>query len=322
MDFSLGYQVILLPVLWALLGFTVTGLLIKGITRTKVERDGFTVGQWGYRPNALKRAAIVLGIGLFVLPAIVVTPPGHRAVIYNAIGGVQEGERGEGVSLIVPYFSTAKQVNVREHLYFTDEAFAQSADLQEITVHVAVGHFIRPPSSSDIVQDVGMDYERILIKPAVNQLVKQEVGLVLAEDFAQQRAQLAAAILAQLQSELDRNGIQVTYVAIEDAIFDPQFIASVKDKVIADQNADEARRRVAEETARKDQREQQALAAAIVLIEEARGEAEAIRQISDTLGFTAEEYLRYQLQLRWDGVLPETFLGAGGDLGLIFDGTE
>ncbi len=318
MDLSLGYSVILLPALWGLALATTFTFLFKGIRRTTHEVEGVDIGKWGYDSKWLRRAGLVALVAAIVLPAIVVTPPGHRAVIFQAAGGVNMTERVEGVSFIPPYFNTAKQINVREHIFFTDEAFSQSSDLQEITVHVAVGHRIEPTLAAELYQEVGMDYEKILIEPAVFQFVKQEVGLILAEDFATNREVLAEAIREQLAAELGRNGIVVTYVSIVDAIFDPQFISAVKDKVIADQVADEQVRLVAAETARKNQVEQQSLAEKIRLENEGAGAAAFIAAIADALGFTPEEYLRWQLVNQWDGQMPTTVVGDSAG-GLIFD---
>jgi regulator of protease activity HflC (stomatin/prohibitin superfamily) len=313
MDLSLGYEVILLPALWLASGVTAIVFFLRGFTRTPLEVDGVEIGKLAYNWRTGIKGAMVIGVALAILPAVVVTPPGHRAVIYHAAGGVQMDERPEGVSFILPYINTAKQMDVREQLYFSEQVFAQSEDLQEITVHLAVGYLVRPSEAAEIYQDVGMDYARILIEPEAQDSAKTAIGQVLAEDFAISRAALGSAIVADIQAAVDRRGLEITYVAIVDAVFDPDFIASVKDKVIADQEAAEQLRLVEAERARKQQVEQRALAEELKRAIEARGESEAIAQIADALGFTSEEYLQWVFFQTWDGGMPDTLVGGDAD---------
>ena len=299
---NFGYEVLIQPALYAASVIAVLVALFKGAGRKKK--------RFRLRKGAGRRALLTLAVAAVILPAIVVTPPGHRAAIFNLRDGVSDVERGEGVSLVIPYVQTARMVNIRTQVFTNAEVFSQSSDLQEITVHIAVNYHVDPDQAAELYQQVGLGYELTIIQPAVLQLVKQEVGLVLAADFAVNREPLARVIESELDDQLGPFGIVVEFVNIEDAVFDPDFIAAVKDKVIADELADKERRLIEAEAAKKEQVILQAEAEEQKRLIEARGEKAAIEEVASALSFTNEEYLEWVRLLRWDGVLPATLLGS------------
>lgn len=319
-----GYEVFIQPAIIAVFALVVLVKLVRGATRVSagtrtVDGVEIAVKKWGYNTAYLKSATIWAVIGALVVPALVVTPPGHQGVIYSAWGGVSNRERVPGLSFAVPYFQTAVQMNVREQKFFTDEAFSQSKDLQEITVHVAVNYALDKNLAAELYDNVGKDYEDVLIKPAVFQFVKEQVGLVLAENFAQKRGQLASDILDQLAARLAPEGIIITFVSIVDAVFQEPFMLSVQNKVIADQVAAEQKRLVEAVRAQRDQIALEAEAEQIKRDLEGQGAAAAITAIADALAFTPAEYLEWLRLTQWDGILPTTVLGEGGDLGILLD---
>ena len=307
--------------MWIVFGLGTLGYLLRGITRTTRTVEGVEVGKYGYSGRYLRRAGYVVIVGVLVLTSLVVTPPGHRGVIYSATGGISTVERAEGLSLIFPIVQTAKQINVREQRFFTEEAFSQSKDLQEITVHVAVGWAVVPTQAAELYQEIGTGpvIEEVLIFPAVFQFVKERVGLIKAEDFAAERGQLADDVLALLTTELEPAGLRITYVAIVDAVFDEDFMLSVKNKIIAEQAAIEEFNNIQKAKNLATQVQETALGEEQRRLIEARGEAEAVRAVANVLGFTPAEYLAWVKVSAWDGVLPTTLLGEAGDFGLIID---
>ena len=256
-----------------------------------------------------KRAGLALLIGALTAATLVVTPAGHRGVVYSARGGVSMAERQPGFSFIVPGFQSVAQMDVRSQKFFTDKAFSQSSDLQEITVHVAVNYHLDPNEAAKIFDDVGKDYERILILPAVQQLVKAEVGLIKAEAFAQERSTLADSMLVGLTERLTPLGIVIEFVAIEDAIFQEAFVLSVQAKIVAEQKAQEALNLVLKAKHDADAVVKTATGRAEAIRLEADAQAEANAAIAASLD---QNLLTWQRVIRWNGVVPETLLQGDG----------
>jgi regulator of protease activity HflC (stomatin/prohibitin superfamily) len=303
-------------ILWGLLLLVAGIVAAKGLWReTHGEHDDLEVS-WRYRPKAGVRALAVLGAGVILLSSLVIVPAGHRAVVFNQGTGVQEFERGEGISFVVPFFQQATLVDVRTKVYVY-ESFVQSQDLQEITLPIAVNYHVDPNQANVLYQTVGNKgiYEPTIIDPAVYQASTQAVGQVKAAAIAQSRAQLAQQIATVITPPLATHGLVVEFVSIKDAVFDPQFIGAVKKKVIAAEQAVQEQNLVAAAQYKAEQ-----------VVKEAEGRAEAIRVVADAqaeandaIAVTVTDGLvAWWRADRWNGTLPGTWLGGADPLDLLF----
>lgn len=283
-------------ILWAVTA-VVAVVLLTGAALAR--RRGRRVKTW-----IVGAGAAVLG-ALVIVPAIGVVPAGHRGVIYEWNGGVDRAERGEGITLLLPWVQTMKPVSVRTQKVFSPKVFSQSRDLQEITVEASVNYHVDPARAAELYQEVGLDYATVVVQPALFQRTKAAIGKVLAEDFALGRENLAEKVQAKLVAQLDKYGIVVEFVNIEDAIFDKQFIAAVKAKIIAEQKAAEERRLIEAEAAIKEQ-----------TIIKAEAEARAVRVKADADAYANDvldrsitnELLRWRWINTWNGQTPTTIL--------------
>jgi regulator of protease activity HflC (stomatin/prohibitin superfamily) len=174
-----------------------------------------------------------------------------------------------------------------------------------------------PNEAAEFVDEVGLDNVGAIIDEAVFDAIKEQSGLVQAEALAQNLGELGADIFEQVVPALAPYHVAVTQVGVKDAIFDPDFIQSVKDKVIATQEAEEQENLVAAREAEKDQVVIQAQAEEQKKLIEARGEQAAITSVAAALQFSPAEYLEWLRLQRWDGVLPDTLVGDSGDLSLL-----
>lgn len=308
---DLGMEVVIVPALWAILVIAVLVQIFRSFSREAIEvEEGVTIKKTRLNKKRLGGAGITFLVGTLVISSLVVVPPGHRGAIYTA-DGVNLEERHEGYSLMVPLIWNANMVNVREQKYENLEVYAQTKDGLEVTTQVGVNYLIRPDQAADIFQEVGQNYEATIIAPAVLGLVKREIGKIEAEQLFFQRGTVEDAIYAALGVRLDQVGIDVTFVALQDTIFDPDIVAEF----------------LAKEAARQQQvtSERQIVVAdneAAAVVERAEGDAAAQERIAEAedyerelLDMTPEQYLWYKV---WNGVLPQ-FVGGGGSLDFILD---
>lgn len=255
-----------------------------------------------------KRVGVVAVAAFIVAPSIAIVPAGHRGVVYALGSGVSEHERGEGLALLVPWVQHLRPVNVRTQKIHNTEVFSQSRDLQEITVVASVNYRVDPARAAELYRDVGTGYERSVIEPALLQRMKAAVGQVLAVDFAANRSQLAIEVRDQLEDQLAGYGVIIEYVNIEDGIFDPDFIAAVKAKIIADEKAAEETRLIEAERARKAQEILKSEARARAIRIEARAQAKANTRLARTL---TSAMIRWRWILAWNGIVPQVVAGEG-----------
>jgi regulator of protease activity HflC (stomatin/prohibitin superfamily) len=315
---AIQYVVLLTP---ALLVLTVAGVIYQFARighRVQIEdaelgtRKVTKVHEPGKR---LRRALTIAAAGFTISAALVITPPGHRGVIYSQSGGVQTTERVEGLSFIVPYFQSAIYMNVRTQVWEADLKL-QTKDVQEVEVPLAVNFHADPRLAAELYQSVGRDYADIVIRPAALQIAKAEVGQVIAEAFPQQRDAIAAAVNARLTAELAPRGIVVEFTSIKDAVFQPGFINSVERKVVAAQDAITEANKIQLEENRKQQAIRRAEGEAAAIEKVAAAQAQANRDIAASLDSDLLTWARIQ---KWGGQLPETFLGDGDPLDLLFN---
>lgn len=306
--FDLGFEVFIVPVLWVVLLIAVVSIVISAFSRAVVSTDanGYVQKRLTFDGRKGRKALITFIVGALVLAATVWTPPGHRAAIYSASGGVSSVERFEGLSFIIPVFQNANMVNVREQKYENLEVFAQTYDGLEVTAQVGVNFVVRADEAAEIFQSVGQDYKATIIEPAVLGLVKREIGLVEAEQLFFQRGDVEVAIFEALQTRLESVGIDVTFVALQDTIFDPNIVE----------------RFLAKEAARQLIVENERLASAAAfeadaVAELADGEARAIERIALAeeeervrLGMTPAQYLMFKT---WNGIVPQFWVGGEGE---------
>lgn len=307
------YEQLIQPALWALtIGVAITCLALGIRARRMQEAARTRVRSWFLRATIAGLAAAVF------VPAIGVVPAGHRGVVYSWGGGVSPNERGEGVTLLVPWVQHLRYLSVRTQKVYSEEIFSQSSDLQEITVVASANFHVQPESAAELYQEVGTRYVETVIQPALFQRTKAAVGQVKAEDFALSRADLAVTVETELTQQLAVHGIVVEFVNIEDAIFDPAFVQAVKEKVIAEQEAAEQERLIVAEAAKKQQAIIQAEGRARSVLVEAGAQADANDLLAASL---STDLLRWRWITTWDGVLPTTLLG-GEDATLLIDGRQ
>ena len=282
-------------------------IALKGIERYDAD-DGERSTR--YTAGAAKRAGMVFGIGMLLTATIAYVPAGFRGVVMDAGSGVQQEERGEGLALTLPFWQRVHNVNVRTQV-FEYESFVQTEDLQEVTLPIAINFSVVPGSAAELFQEVGHDYVETIITPAAFQASTEAAGAIEATSIAVSRAELAASILRILTPQLASHGIVVEFVAVKDAVFDGEFLASVKAKVIATQRAIESERlvAVAENEARQAVKTAEGLAEAIIITATAR-DAE-----QELLDMSATEYVWFT---QWNGELPSTWL-SGDSEGIIVD---
>lgn len=303
----MSYASLIQPVLWAISGGAALVFVGVGLLRLRKSKSV---------KACLIGAAASLLAAVVIVPAIGVVPAGHRGVVYRWSGGVDPFERPEGVTLIAPWVQHIVVSSVRTQKVYSPKVFAQSADLQEITVVASANYHVDPEKAADLYQEVGPDYMSTVIKPALFQNVKAAVGQVNAEDFALSRDKLARKIQAQLVAQLGGYGIVVEFVNIEDAIFDPAFVTAVKRKIIAQQKAKEQFNLIAAQRAVKEQTIINAEATARAVLIKAQAQAKANRKIAASVN---DVLLRWQYLVRWNGILPTTLVGGNKEPSLFLN---
>lgn len=259
----------------------------------------------GLMRYAMKLGVILVG-GAFVLTflasCIIVVPAGHRAVVFDVIGGgVKPVALGEGLNFIVPFTQDATKIDVRVQKVEYD-AEAASKDLQTVHTKVAVNFH---PIAADVpllFREVGPGYTEKVIHPAVQEAVKASCAKYTAEELITKRDQIKASIQEHMQAVLQRNHVVLVETYITNFDFSNEFSRAIEAKQVAEQRALQAKR----DLDRIKIEAEQSIATSRAQAEALRMQREAVTPLLIDLRKVEVQKLAIE---KWNGVLPTTMLG-------------
>jgi len=245
----------------------------------------------------IKIALIVIAAVIVVIvgaSSFTVVQAGHTGVLIT-LGAVSDNMLSEGVHIIAPFFQSVVQIDNRTHKVEISGS-AASKDLQTVTCDVAVNYRVLNSSSASLYKNVGVDYESIIISPAIQESIKAVTAQYTAEQLITKRQEVGDQIKDQLQGKITPYGLNIEIFNIVNFNFSEEFNAAVEAKQTAEQQALKAQ----QDLARIQVEAQQKVA-------QAQAEAESIKLIQETLAMSPE-YIEYIKWNKWDGKLP-SFMG-------------
>jgi len=248
-------------------------------------------------------AVVAVLVAIVVFSSYAIVPPGHRGVVVM-LGRVERTALGEGFHLVLP--PVARQVipiDVRtKKLEVISEA--ASRDLQTIQVSGVLNYHLEPVAVGQLYQEVGTDYESIIIVPALQEAIKAATAQFRIDDILKERAVLKGIIQDGLRERLAASYIIVDQFSLANVEFSAEFDRAIEQKQVAEQTAlqkqyelQSAEKEVEIALARAEGEKQAAIIAAEGRAEarrlEAIAEAEALRIIAAEIQGN-EDLIQYQ----------------------------
>jgi regulator of protease activity HflC (stomatin/prohibitin superfamily) len=278
------------------------------------------------RSTAIGRALllflVVIVALVIVFSSYTVIAPGHRGVVIM-LGRVEETVLVEGFHLVLPpVVRQVIPVDVRtKKLEMNVEA--ASSDLQTMRVTGVLNYHVDPMLANRLYREVGMNYEEIIIVPAMQEGIKAATAQFRIERVLIERAVLKDTIQQILAERLGRNQIVVDQFTLADVEFTEEFNRAIERKQVAEQAA--LQKQYELQAAEKDveialARAEGERKAAIIAAEgraearriEAEVEAEALGLIAARLA-NNPELIRYEWATRLSPGIKTVLLPAGQD---------
>ena len=286
-----------------LLWMGVIGLLTVAILRATRGKK-VTGISWAILATAI--AAVLL---TSVSAGLVFIQPEERGVVISAVApnGYREEPLQPGLRWIIPYFESVERypisrqtytmsiMNMEGQLQGDDSVSARTSDGQEIVMDASV---IYAADSSKVVRlhiDWQNRYVDELVRPLARGVIRDAVSQYGVEEvYSSKRVEMTEQIQTEMGRKLAENGLTLVDFILRNITFSPEYAASVEQKQIAEQLAQQAAFVVDQRRQEAEQARQVAEGKADAVVIEAEGgakariiaaeaEAEALQLISDVL---------------------------------------
>ena len=328
-----------------MLGMFVLGLLILVVTMLV----SFAVARRG-GTNPRGKAGIIRGAGIFaaviltVISCVRTVPTGHTGIV-TTFGSVEQYTYEAGVHFTAPWKTVVNMDNRNQEISVDLVCF--SSDIQEVAVTYSLNYQIQKANAQNIYREIGVNYYETVISPRIQEAVKSVMAKYTAEELLEMRAELSAEIKNILTEKLNTYNIDVLDTSLKNLDFSDAFTDAVEAKQVAAQKKQQAEieqeQALMEAEYAKNIAETRAMADAAVAkiaaqadldvtkiqadAAEYAGQKDAaiIGQVRDILAADpknltvedVENLLKYYYIQRWNGALPETYVGSEDFYGML-----
>jgi regulator of protease activity HflC (stomatin/prohibitin superfamily) len=297
--------------------------------------------------KAIASVIIVVLLFLFIADGFYTVPAGHAGVLFSRTGGVKEDDpKDEGFHVKIPFWEKVYYMNTRLQTYTMsanlseadivnnfraqqvqsivgksqseiaqfarvsggasggDAVDALTSDGQRVTVDLTVQFSVNKNDTPIIYKETGLNYVDKIVRPATRSVAREVItGFSSEELYAlDTRERMEIAIEKKLSDNFLKNNIQLQDVLVRSIQFSDVFLNSIEEKQVEAQNTQKAKNRLERTKIEAQQK-----------IEEAKGEAEAIRIKGESLRenpsiiqlrFIEEMAPKMQWGILPDGALP------------------
>jgi len=210
---------------------------------------------------------------------------GHRAVIYNRLGGMSEKVQGEGTHFKLPWLQRPYIYNVRSTPR-NIKSLTGSRDLQMVDINLRIIYRPNVDKLPDMYRTLGLDYDERVLPSIANEVLKGVVAQYNAIELIGKREQVSQQVRLRLQERAKDFFMVIDDVSLTHLAFSPQFTGAVEAKQVAQQEAEMAKWIV-----------DKALEEKKSIIITAQGEAEAAKLIASAVannpGFVELREIQY-----------------------------
>ena len=228
-------------------------------------------------------AVVVLGAN-----ALHTVPAGHTGVVLR-FGAVQDEVLGEGLHVVLPFATRVVDMN---NQVTKAEVTSNSAsqDLQTVNSTVALNYRINSQSAASVYRNIGINYEDVVVIPAIQEAVKAVMAQYTAEELITMRQTVGSEMQQNISEKLTPYGFSTQSLNIVDFQFSEEFNAAIEAKQTAQQNALKAEQDLARVKVEAEQ-----------AVTQAQAEAESYRLKSQEL---TDEMILMEFIEKWDGKMP------------------
>ncbi len=248
-------------------------------------------GQSFKAAGTLVAVVVVAAILLTVVGAgLVFIQPEERGVVVSALSsqGYRSLALGPGLHFVIPFAENVVRYPISRQTYTMsiaplegavpgdDSVTARTADGQEIFVDASVIYAIDPDKVVQVHIQWQNRYTSELVRPQARGIVRDVASQYGVQDIVTgKRGELVETIRQRVAEKLSENGLTMVDFVLRNITFSKEYAASVEQKQIAEQLAQQARFVVEQKKQEAEQARQVAQGQADAAVIAAKGEAEA-----------------------------------------------
>lgn len=287
--------------------------------------------------NKTKKRLILGALGLVVVIVLLSVctcqiATGNTGIV-TTFGKVEDFTLEAGFHFKSPFQKITLMDNREQKTTFKTQAF--SSDIQQVDITGSINYAINKSTAMTLFREVGTNYFDKLIYPRMLENTKAVFSKYTAENLVSARETLSRQIRDDLSVEMEKYGITIISVSIENIDFTDAFTDAVESKQVAAQKKlqaeieqeqktmetqQQAERQKIQAEAEANVKKVNADAEAYATKVKAEAEAEANKQIAESL---TEELIAFTEAKLWDGQLPQFVSGGTDALPVInFEGND
>ena len=282
--------------------------------------------------------AVMLAVIVLVAGSIAVVPTGYTGIL-TTFGKVEDKTISAGFNFIAPWQNVVKMDNRTQKVQIQTSAF--SSDIQQVDLLLAVNYCIDQSTAQELYRTVGINYYDNIMFPRIQENTKAVFSQYTAENLIAKRDMLSDQVQENTSNDMKRYGITIVSISIEDIDFTDAFTNAVEAKQVAAQEKLTEQTKQEQKTMEEEAAAKRAVIAAnaeankaviaanadleVVKIQAeaslfaGQREAEMNQRISEAL---SDKLIWYYWIKQWNGELPTTVLGEGGNYMLDLTGLE
>ena len=263
----------------ALIGFLVFSFIRSGQNKPIRKSGSITL--------TIAVIAVILSVGS---AGMVFIEPQERGVVISAISpqGYREEALQPGLRWIIPFFESVKTYPISKQTYTMsiaptegqlsgdDSITARTSDGQLVYVDASVIYTINPNKVVNVHINWQDRYGNDLVRAQSRGIIRDAISQFGVEEvYSSKRAEMTNMISTSLGKKLDENGLTLIDFVLRNITFTDEYAASVEQKQIAEQTAQQAKFVVEQRKQEAEQARQQAQGEADSIVIRAKGDAES-----------------------------------------------
>lgn len=322
---------LIIAIIVLIAGFVVTAALNANAKsewereKAMAERYNKTFNQTIPKISFPRYVGIVLAVVLIIVSCVSIVPTGYTGIL-TSFGAVENRTVNAGINFIAPWQKVVTMDNRTQKVPIETSAF--SSDIQQVDLLMSINYCIGQKTARELYKTVGKNYYDNIMYPRIQENTKAVFSQYTAENLISKREMLSDQIAELVAQDMERYGITIVSIAIEDIDFTDAFTNAVEAKQVAAQNKLTAETQQAQKTMEEQAAAERAIIAANADAEMAKIAAQADLEVvkiqADAALYAGEReanmneriaaaltdnLINYYWIKQWNGTLPSTVLG-------------